>query len=312
MSERAQLRPLFSCAAALLLLTVHLPAARAGGNDATATPPAATAPAAVAAAPSGSAQPPPAAEPDAARELAYATAMAETPRPGEVVWLGAEPEKYLALWMEQTAGRPRGAVLLLHDAGRNADWPDVISPLRVGLPAAGWSTLSIQLPVLSRDAPLDAYAGTVDAASTRLALALAYLSGRKVDNIALVGYGVGATIVLRRAVAAEPVPGISGVVLISAVPLPGDDIVAAVEKLTLPLLDIDAASDLPAILALTERKRGAARRAGIERYRYRRVEGASHDYEGQGDQLLAIVRSWLERIAPRGQTPAPRAPQTSG
>jgi hypothetical protein len=36
--------------------------------------------------------------------------------------------------------------------GAHPDWPEVIQPLHSGLPESGWTTLSVQMPILANDA----------------------------------------------------------------------------------------------------------------------------------------------------------------
>ncbi|MBB3102081.1 DUF3530 family protein [Azomonas macrocytogenes] len=58
---------------------------------------------------------------------------------------GAE-EKFLAFWQPASTDTPKGAVIILPGAGETADWPDIIGPLRRGLPDHGWSTMAVTLP----------------------------------------------------------------------------------------------------------------------------------------------------------------------
>ncbi|MCV6587957.1 MAG: alpha/beta hydrolase family protein [Marinobacterium sp.] len=68
----------------------------------------------------------------------------------ELIWLetGEEP-KTLALSMPHNTAEKLGTVVILHDQRTSADWPELVSTLRKGLPDKGWATLSVQLP----DAP---------------------------------------------------------------------------------------------------------------------------------------------------------------
>ena len=70
----------------------------------------------------------------------------------EMVSLVAGESEFHGLYLPETAGRPQGGVLILHDSGQHGHWPETIAPLREGLPASGWATLSIELP----DAPQQA------------------------------------------------------------------------------------------------------------------------------------------------------------
>ncbi|WP_197483069.1 DUF3530 family protein, partial [Oleiphilus sp. HI0128] len=83
-------------------------------------------------------------------------------RQKEVVWLDVEypiPEggssagsvQVLALQRPSQKPQQHGAVLLVPGIGQHADWPQVIRPVRSGLPEAGWYTLALSLPGASID-----------------------------------------------------------------------------------------------------------------------------------------------------------------
>ena len=87
-------------------------------------------------------------------------ALAKTLKAHETVWLdvtypeSAETTKVLAIAHPPLIPEKKGAILLLHDKEQNADWPEVIHPLRTNLPKAGWYTLSVNLPLETRSKPL--------------------------------------------------------------------------------------------------------------------------------------------------------------
>jgi len=73
-------------------------------------------------------------------------------KPDELIWLdvtypeASESVQTLALVREPRTPQAHGAVLILHDKEQHPDWPHIIRPLRLGLPDAGWYTLSMSLP----------------------------------------------------------------------------------------------------------------------------------------------------------------------
>lgn len=66
--------------------------------------------------------------------------------PRQVRQLTGAQEKFLAFWQPADQATPRGAVIILPSDGENANWPNVIGPLRRALPRYGWSTLALTLP----------------------------------------------------------------------------------------------------------------------------------------------------------------------
>ncbi len=54
--------------------------------------------------------------------------------------------EFVAIWQDDTSGKPLGALLMLHDASQMPDWPAQLQPLREYLSQHGWATLAISLP----------------------------------------------------------------------------------------------------------------------------------------------------------------------
>lgn len=60
--------------------------------------------------------------------------------------LNTQEGDFVAIWQDDTSGKPLGALLMLHDASQMPDWPAQLQPLRQYLSQHGWATLSISLP----------------------------------------------------------------------------------------------------------------------------------------------------------------------
>ncbi len=76
--------------------------------------------------------------------------LARSVAPESVVWLEAGGERVLALFEADRSGHPQGAVLLLHDAGRQPTSPGALENIRTTLPHHGWATLSTSMPPMAR------------------------------------------------------------------------------------------------------------------------------------------------------------------
>lgn len=85
-------------------------------------------------------------DPSAAIQADLARALDATT---ELIWLESGEQKTLALSAPHNTRKQAGTVIILHDQHTSADWPELVSTLRKGLPDKGWATLSLQLP----DAP---------------------------------------------------------------------------------------------------------------------------------------------------------------
>ena len=128
------------------------------------------------------------------REKEISTLIEKSFRGGEAVWLGDVDDASLALYKENTWKDTQGAILLLHDLGANADWPQLINPLRLAFPKKGWHTLSLQLPMVTPDVEKKVYLGQFDEAVARVGTGIEFLKQKNISNIVIVGHGFGSAI----------------------------------------------------------------------------------------------------------------------
>src|SRR5579859_1221209 len=125
---------------------------------------------------------------DYARERRWANEVVPGLVVGEAVWLQAARHEFLAIYTQ--AAKPRGAIVLAHGLGVNPDY-GVIGALRTRLADAGYSTLSIQMPILAATAPAERYPALFPEAGERIAAALDWLQARKYRSIVLVSHSMG-------------------------------------------------------------------------------------------------------------------------
>lgn len=220
---------------------------------------------------------------DHARERKWADEILPAVLVGDPVWLdGMGGHKFLGLYTEAT--NARGAVILGHGIGVHPDW-GLISLLRQSLADKGYTTLSIQFPVLAADAKAEAYPPTFDDAAARLAQATAFLKGKGYGGIAIVSHSLGCRMSYRY-LGGKPDPAIKAWVAIST---SGTEDLG---KLKLPVLDLYGQNDLPAVL-----KNAKARAAGLKQpgSAQRMLPGADHFFEGQDAPLLEAVADYLGR-----------------
>lgn len=105
------------------------------------------------------AAPEPAAAEPAATEAAAAPAQPRWPAVGEAnsrlsdrippqqqLWLQTGADRFFVRMLPDLTGTPRGAVLILHDAGQHPSWPFTVAALFDTLPLHGWHTLALELP----------------------------------------------------------------------------------------------------------------------------------------------------------------------
>ncbi len=218
---------------------------------------------------------------------------------GDPVWLQVGPQRVFAIHAESELDDVRGGAIILHGYNANPTWADVVQPLRTELPAAGWETLAVQMPVTAADAPRGSAAALVPESFPRIAAAIRFFRDRGIANLALIGHSLGARMAVAY-VAAEKPQEIRAVV---AVGLPAgrnreDPALKDLAGLRLPLLDIYGSRDLAAVTEGAPRRAAAARRAGNREYRQMDVAGADHLFRGLDETLVARVRAWMARVAP--------------
>lgn len=134
-----------------------------------------------------------------AREQLIANELASQNAPNEALWLTDEKGPFFTLKADHGSVQRQGGIILLHDMEGHPDWPEVIAPLRNGLPEKGWPTLSVQLPLLSEASQLTPQdqQRIIDESLTRIAAAVEHFTDTGIYNIVLIGQGLGATAISR-------------------------------------------------------------------------------------------------------------------
>ncbi|MEA3641819.1 MAG: alpha/beta fold hydrolase, partial [Lamprobacter sp.] len=202
----------------------------------------------------------------------------------------------LGLYTEADADTDQAAVIV-HGIGVHPNWPQVVYPLRVGLPEQGWSTLSLQMPVLPNDANAADYAALMDEVAPRLDAAIAFLRAQGEDRIAIVAHSLGATMSNHylanhpQAVAAFVAIGLS-----SGSQHAGLDNADLIGRVAVPTLDLFGQHDLEAVVSGAPSRAEAA--GGNAGYRQVQVAGADHFFDDQEAGLIEIISDWLNAVVP--------------
>ena len=209
--------------------------------------------------------------------------------------LEASGQKFYGLYRQNHYRTAKGAVLILHDRNQHPDWPSVIHPIRAGLPAFGWSTLSIQLPVSDNTATNGAFTRQTEESAARIRAGIDFLQSKGHKALAIVGYGMGARLAVRTLGDMSQSP-IKSLVLISmdnqggAQALePGSDLF----RIEIPVLDVVGGFETKSVLAAARTRR--QHRDKMRLYRSLVIAGANHEYQRQQDILVKRIRGWLSR-----------------
>ena len=231
---------------------------------------------------------------DVRREQHYAELVQQTLKTGDIVWLKHKDRKFLALYTQTTQAKNLGTAIILHDQGGYPDQFPLIHRLRTELPAHRWASLSLQLPILEEGAPVADYQSLRAETLARINVAVNYLRQHQIENIVLVGYGLGAREALAYAVQNN---GIKALVLISMF-VPADkqkqqNVIAQLSGLSMSVLDIYAENDW-LTTRLSARKRRLAGRDNGD-FRQIVIPDAGHAWQHAEVLLIKRVYSWLSR-----------------
>jgi len=215
---------------------------------------------------------------------------------GDAVDLDANGLTFLGLETEADEDTGRGAVIV-HGIGVHPNWQQIVYPLRTGLPQQGWSTLSIQMPVLPNEATDADYGPLMDEVAPRLDAAIAYLHEQGAERVAIVAHSLGATMAnAYLATHPQAVAAFVAVGLSSGGEHAGRDNAELIGRVQVPTLDLFGQNDLDAVVS------GAAARAeaASANASYSQVQApdANHFFDGKDEALVEIVADWLNEAVP--------------
>lgn len=225
------------------------------------------------------------AQADYAREQRWADEISPAIVVGDPVYLGGRSSRrFLAIW----APNPKAiaGVIVVHGLGLHPDW-GLNGTLRSRLAEQGYSTLSVQMPVLAADAKGDRYPPLFPEAAERLTVAIAFLRKQGVKKIAIVSHSMGSRMTnyfLNQA----PAAAIDAWV---AIGLSGEFTEPATFKV--PVLDLYGGEDFPAVMNSAEKRAAAIR--NIRGSGQLQVAGADHFFAGKEGDLVGQVRLFLDR-----------------
>lgn len=220
---------------------------------------------------------------------------------GEIVWLNAkgQKEKFLGIYTKETISHAQGGAILLHGMGGHPNWPDVIFPLRTRLPEYGWTTLSIQMPVLNNDAALIDYVPLFAEVPGRIDAAIALLKSKGISNIVIIGHSLGSTmgayyLSLHQK---NDVRAFVGIGMGMSKQNKTLDTPTSLAKIKIPVLDLYGEEDLFRVLDSVKRRANAAIQAGNKNYYQVQIAGANHFFQDQDEILAKRVGGWLNHYA---------------
>ena len=207
---------------------------------------------------------------------------------GDAVWLQQKNgHKFLSLYVENKKNRP--AIIIAHGRGWSPDY-ELYGTLRTRLAEMGYTTLSIQMPVLPSTAILGLYVPLYPDARERFQLAVDFLKAKGYKDIAIVSHSLGATMANQYLIRTDDTT-VKAWVFVGI--LQG---LEEMYRIKIPVLDVYGEHDWD-----VTRWGGAERAAQLAKdpgsYQVV-VPRATHFFEGQEEDLLKVIRTFLDRTFP--------------
>ena len=205
---------------------------------------------------------------------------------GDPVWIKQKSgHEFLGLYT--VADKPRGAVVIGHGRGWNPDF-ELYGALRTRIAEAGYTTLSIQLPVLGPGAKVGDYIPTYGDGAERYELAAKFLRDKGYKNVGIVSHSLGATMANYYLIKADEVPVKAWVFI---------GIINGLEemfRIKIPVLDVFGSKDWEITqVGAYERKKQIDKVPGSQQVV---IPDALHFFEGKEDQLVKVVVGFLDQV----------------
>ncbi len=237
-----------------------------------------------------------AAQPDYAREARLAEQIVDMILDGEALWLEADHRDFLSIYT--AADTIDTAVVILHGRGFHPDWADTVKPLRVGLAEAGFSTLSLQMPVLEKDAKYYDYEPVFGFAHARIEAGIRYLRENGHRKVILLAHSCGVHMAMDwiRARGDGSIDAFVGLGMGATdygqpmrQPFP-------LQQMQVAVLDLYGAEEFPAVIRAAPGRKALITAAGNAYSRQQVLPGANHYFTDQGEPLLRVVADWLAKL----------------
>ena len=237
-----------------------------------------------------------AAEPDYARESRLADEIVDIIFDGDAQWLSANEREFLTIYTETDDAKT--AVVVMHGRGFHPDWEDVVNPLRVGLVDRGYTTLSLQMPVLQKDAKYYDYVPIFPESFARIEAGIDFLKSNGYQKIYLIAHSCSVHMVMdwvRQ-------HGDSGIDAFVGLGMGATDYKQPMrrpfplDKMKVPILDLYGTDEFPAVLKMAAQRKAAIEAAGHPNSKQLVLSDADHFFVDKGDELTAAIANWFSML----------------
>lgn len=240
---------------------------------------------------------------DLAREQRLAEQTVDAILDGDPVDLVAGDHTFLGIFMDAETAPAKGAVLILHGRGTHPDWSQVANPLRVTLPADGWATLSLQMPVLAKDAKFYDYVAVFPEAIPRIDAGIAFLREQGHERIILVAHSCG----VHMSMAWISTHGDDDIAAYVGIGMGATDYKQPMQspfpfnRIQVPFLDVHGSNDYPAVQRMSKDIGTFICDMHPASSQFT-IEGADHYFDDHNDELSNTISNWLDSL-PADQNP---------
>ncbi len=218
---------------------------------------------------------------DYAREKKWADEVVPGLVVGDPVYLQTPRGHHKFLTLFTPVNDTTKAVIVVHGMGIHPDW-GMVGTLRTELADRGFTTLSIQMPILAADARSEAYPPTFPEAAERIGEAVAFLKGKGYSQLAIVSHSLGSRMshvyLTGKPDAAVKTWASLGISM------------GAYQTGELPVLDLYGENDLPPVLKLAGERKGSLKAAGSKQ---QVIQRADHFFTSREGEMVAAVADFL-------------------
>ncbi len=217
---------------------------------------------------------------------------------GELVYLKDGERDFLSIFTESMTDETKGAVLVLHGRGNHPDWHHVAGPVRIGLAERGWTTLSLQMPVLKNGATYYDYVPMIPESFPRIEAGLRYLREQGFNWVAIVAHScsVHMTMAWIREFGDETFNAYVGLGMgatdihqYMAKPFPLD-------QMQVPILDVYGSEDFNSVTSVAAARKELIEAGGNTQSNQTEIAGTDHYFENYEDELIGIISEWLTEV----------------
>ena len=220
---------------------------------------------------------------DYAREKKWADEIIPGIIVGDPVYLELrQGHKFLTLLAEATDAKV--GVVVVHGIGIHPDW-NMVGTLRTQLVEHGYTTLSIQMPVLANDAKAEEYQALFPEAAERIGVAVGFLQAKGYKKIAIVSHSMGSAMSQMYVVNNQ-----SRLIAWASLGIQGH----TYSGIHIPVLDMYGEYDLPPVLEMAKKRAVSLQ----ENPKSRQVEvpKSDHFYNNHETEMVQEVKNFLDSV----------------